>query len=185
MIPEYYWFDGEVEYSLLEQTIDDTRVVSINRIKGSYADKNSRIWPFKVMRGRQPYDTQNKILGVPHLFGKDEYAYWKSFDWKKALAAGMKERGIEFSGEYGFVETEYFWPVTHMVAPAENSLACQSCHSQDGRLQNIQGIYIPGQNRYPWLDMIGWLAVIGSLGGVLVHGLIRYITAKRRNRGES
>jgi len=92
---------------------------------------------------------------------------------------------MDYSGEYGFVETEYYWPITHMVAPAENSLSCDSCHSQDGRLQNIQGVYIPGQSRYPWLDTIGLLVVIGSLGGVLVHGLARYVAARRRNGRES
>ncbi len=93
----------------------------------------------------------------------------------------MKESGVEFSGEVGFVETEYYWPITHMVAPAENSLSCESCHSHDGRLQNVEGIYVPGQSRYPLLDMIGWLAVVGSLGGVSLHGLARVVAARKRN----
>ena len=102
------------------------------------------------------------------------------------IVAGRAEleagRQVGRAVEVGFVETEYFWPITHMVAPAENSLGCESCHSHDGRLQNIEGIYIPGQSRYPWLDMIGWLAVIGSLAGVSLHGLARIVAAKRRNR---
>ncbi len=181
--PEYYWFDGEVQFSLLENKIDDSGVVPINNIKGSYDDDKSRIWPFKVMRGRQPYDSKNKIFGIPHLFGKDADAYWQGFDWNNALAAGFKERGFEYSGEYDFVETEYYWPVTHMVAPAENSLSCESCHSAEGRLQNIDGVYIPGQNRFPWLDIIGWLIVLGTLGGVLLHGLGRIVAAKNKKRG--
>ena len=183
VVPEYYWFDGNIEYSLLEDKIDDTGVVKINRIQGSYDDEKSRIWPFKVMRGRQPYDSKNKIFGIPHLFGKDKDAYWKSFDWNKSLAVGMKERGFEYSGEYDFVETEYYWPVTHMVAPAKNALACDSCHSKNGRLQNLAGVYIPGQNRYPWLDIIGVLILIGSLGAVLVHGFGRYIASRKRSGG--
>ena len=183
--PEYYWFDGEIQYTLLEQTLDDSGVVPINSIKGSYDDEKSRIWPFKVMRGRQPYDKGNKIFGVPHLFGKDEDAYWKSFDWNKAVAAGLKERGFEYSGELGFIETEYFWPVTHMVAPAEDSLACDSCHSQGGRLQDIEGIYIPGQDRKNWLDLLGWLVVIVTLGVVMLHGFGRIVAARKRNGGNS
>jgi octaheme c-type cytochrome (tetrathionate reductase family) len=179
--PEYYWFDGEIRYTLLEEPIDDSAAfVPINRIKGSYADPQSRIWPFKVMRGRQPYDKQSKLFGVPHLFGKDSDAYWKSFDWGKALKAGMKARGLDFSGELGFIETEYFWPVTHMVAPAAQALDCESCHSQNGRLQKISGIYIPGQNRYPWLDRLGWLIVAGTAGGFLLHGLGRLLLTTRR-----
>ena len=180
VVPEYRWFDGEIEYTLLGDKVDDSGVVQINKIKGSYDDPKSRIWPFKVMRGRQPYDAANKIFGVPHLFGKDDEAYWKSFDWDKALAAGLRERGYEYSGQHGFVETEFYWPITHMVAPAENSLSCESCHSQNGRLQNLAGVYIPGQNRYPWLDLLGALLLIGTLGAVIVHGFGRYIASRTR-----
>ena len=185
VVPEYHWFNGEINYSLPGEKIDDTKVVPINRIGGSADDKNSRIWPFKVMLGSQPYDKQNKIFGIPHLFGKDKDAYWKNFDWGRALEAGMKEQGFEFSGEYGFVETEYFWPVTHMVAPAENSLDCESCHSNEGRLKAVSGVYIPGQTSFEWLDIVGWLMVVGTLGGVSVHGLGRILTGKNRNKGDA
>ncbi len=183
--PEYYWFNGDIQYSLLEDQIDDSGVVPINRIQGSYDDEKSRIWPFKVMRGRQPYDSKNKIFGVPHLFGKDSDAYWKSFDWNTALAAGLKERGMEYSGEFGFVETEFYWPVTHMVAPADAALGCSDCHSKGGRMANIPGVYLPGQSRYPWLDRLGWLVVLGTLGGVLLHGFGRLVAANKRNGGKS
>ena len=180
VVPTYRWFDGEIKYTLLNDTIDDTGVVAINSVKGSYDDPNSRIWPFKVMRGRQPYDTQQKIFAIPHLFGKDEDAYWKSFDWGKSLKAGLEERGLQFSGHYDFVETEYFWPITHMVAPKEKSLGCDDCHSRNGRLAEVKGFYLPGRDRFVWIDTIGWLLVLGTLGGVGLHGLGRYFT---RNRG--
>ena len=96
-------------------------VTTLNYFEGSYKDENARIWPFKVMRGKQPYDAGNKLFGVPHLFGKDSDAYWKSFNWNNALKAGIQQRGLEFSGDLGFIETEYYWPVTHMVAPGEDA----------------------------------------------------------------
>ena len=179
VVPTYRWFDGKVRYTTLNDTIDPDGVVPINSVKGSYDDPDSRIWPFKVMRGRQPYDTQQNILAVPHLFGKDEAAYWKSFDWKKALQSGLQARGKEFSGEYDFVETEYFWPLTHMVAPKEKALACDDCHSRDGRLAGVEGFYMPGRDRSTLLDTIGWLMVFGTLGGVGLHGLARVFTRKR------
>lgn len=180
VVPEYYWFDGDIRYSLLEDKLDDSDVVQINRIKGSYDDPKSRIWPFKVMRGRQPYDKVNKVLGVPHLFGKDEDAYWKSFDWDKALKAGLAARNVEYSGEHGFVETEYYWPITHMVAPKEKALGCADCHSQDGRLANVPNIYMPGRDRLDWLDKIGWLIVLGALAAVILHGVGRIVANKKR-----
>lgn len=181
--PEYYWFDGDIRYTLFGERIDDSAVVPINKIEGSYDDANSRIWPFKVMRGRQPYDKEQMILGLPHLFGKDEDAYWKSFSWDKALKAGLKARGKEYSGKHGFVETEYYWPVTHMVAPKEGAVSCDSCHSRSGRLQNLTGFYMPGRDKNSLLDTIGWLAVFGTLGGVSLHGLGRLVFARRR-RGD-
>jgi octaheme c-type cytochrome (tetrathionate reductase family) len=179
--PEYYWFDGDIRYTLFGEQIDDSGVVPINRIQGSYDDPDSRIWPFKVMRGKQPYDSKNKILAVPHLFGKDPDAFWKSFDWGKALNAGLMARGVEFSGEYGFVETEYFWPITHMVAPKEEALGCNDCHARDGRLAGVSGFYMPGRDRSNILDLIGWLMVLGTLGGVTIHALGRIISNKGRN----
>jgi hypothetical protein len=46
--------------------------------------------------------------------------------------------GAPFSGEYGFVETAMYWPITHMVAPAEDALECNDCHTaENGRLDFI------------------------------------------------
>ncbi len=180
VVPEYAWFDGEVRYTLLGDPIDVADVVPINTIGGSPNDPDSRIWPFKVMRGRQPYDTVNQVIGVPHLFGKDEDAFWKSFDWGKALENGLMARGIKFSGEYDFLSTEYYWPITHMVAPKEKSLACDSCHSHDGRMAGIPGIYMTGRDRFGWLDQAGWALVLLTLAGVLGHAAVRVVTRNRR-----
>ncbi len=173
VVPEYYWFDGNMRYTLLGETIDDTSVVQINSFGGGPDDANSRIWPFKVMRGKQPYDKVEKILAIPHLFGKDEAAFWKSFDWDKALEAGLMARGVKYSGQHGFVETEYYWPVTHMVAPKDQSVACNECHSNNGRLENLRGFYLPGRDEFPLISRIGWWLVLLTLLGVLGHALIR------------
>ena len=173
VVPEYHWFDGEIIYTLLNDKIDPSGVVPINSFGGSAADPGSRIWPFKVMRGRQPYDTEQNLLGVPHLFGKDENAFWKNFDWEKALKAGLQARGVEFSGEYGFVETEYYWPITHMVAPKEDALACEGCHARDGRLAGVDGFYMPGRGDFPMISTVGWWAALLTLIGVVGHALLR------------
>jgi octaheme c-type cytochrome (tetrathionate reductase family) len=186
LIPEYFWFDGQVRYSLLGDKIDDSiGVAEINSVRGSYGDPKARIWPFKVMRGRQPYDTENKTLLVGHLFGKDDAAYWKTFDWDKALRAGMQEAkavgqtGGDYSGKYAFIETKMYWPLTHMVAPKEEALDCESCHSHDGRLAKLTGFYLPGRDANTWIDRIGWFLVIVTLAGVLLHGLARLFIRRR------
>ena len=141
--PSYRWFNGDIKYTLRTDKIDETKLVPINTLGGSASDGKSRIWPFKVMTGKQPYDAVHKTLLIPHLFGGDPEAYWKSYDWNRALAAGMKSAGLPFSGQFGWVETEYSWPITHMVAPKEKALKCVGCHVPEGRLKDVPGLKVP------------------------------------------
>ena len=96
--------------------------------------------------------------------------------WNKALEAGMAAANVPYSGEYDFVETEYHYPITHMVAPKEKTLACDTCHAKDGRLANLAGFYMPGRDSSGTLDFIGWFAVIAALIGVFAHGILRVIS---------
>jgi len=128
--PVYSWYDGSAEYKLIGDEVTDIEPVKLNDLNGDISDKNSKITPFKVMKGRQPYDPVNRYMVVPNLYGKE--GYWKTYDWKKASEVGMKEVGLEFSGEIKFVETEMYWPINHMVPPAKNALRCTECHGEKG-----------------------------------------------------
>jgi hypothetical protein len=68
-----------------------------------------------------------------------------------------------------------------MVAPKEKALACVACHSSAGRLEQIDGVYMPGRSRdhARWLELGGWLLAALTLIGVLGHGLMRIVVAKR------
>ncbi len=178
--PEYFWFDGQISYTLM-QPFDPNGVAPINTLSGSPDDPDSRIWPFKVFRGIQPYDAVNNTFVVPHLFGKDEAAYWKSYDWDKAIAAGMEYAGYDYSGQYDWIETEMYWPITHMVAPAEEAVACAECHTRtDSRLAGVEGVYMPGRDYSPALDTFGWGLALFSLLGVVVHGGLRLAASKKK-----
>ncbi len=83
---------------------------------------------------------------------------------------------------HGFVETRMYWPVTHMVAPAEMALSCEACHTVGGRLEGLAGVYIPGRDRHPLIEGLGWLAVFFTLLGVLGNGLMRAVMAMHRRR---
>ncbi len=178
LIPEYHWYNGTMSYVLAGDPIDPSKApIALIKPVGSPKDPNSRIFPFKPHRGRQPYDPIHKILIVPKLFGKKgSGAFWAEFDWKKAAAAGMKEAGLAFSGEVGFIDTLYYSPLSHMVSPKEKSLRCEDCHIRNGgRLKSIAGVYIPGRNYFGGLDRICFVLVILTLIGVLGHGLIRLV----------
>ncbi|NDR55025.1 tetrathionate reductase family octaheme c-type cytochrome [Aliiruegeria sabulilitoris] len=177
--PEYFWFDGQVEYANADMDIDPTQVVEVNMISGSQEDDKSRIWPFKVMRGKQPYDTERNRLLYPHLFGPgSDTAYWGKWDWDKAFEAGAAASGTEYSGSYDFVSTEMYWPITHMVAPSKDAVQCEECHKENGRLANIAGIHIPGANPMGPGGKLGALILLLTLGGIVIHAIMRFFGRK-------
>ncbi len=180
VVPQYFWFNGSLEYVLLTDEIKLSEPIELNRVMGSKDDTKSRIYPFKVHSGTLPYDTENHTMLSPNLFGKEKEAYWKSYDWDMALETGMEAHGLDFSGEYEFVETEYHFPITHMVAPAEDALDCRACHADNARLAGLTGFYMPGRDKSNLLDILGWVLVLGSLAGVVIHGVMRGVMAGKR-----
>ena len=177
--PDYVWFNGKVRYTLVGDKVDKATGVSLNQFDGSPYDGESRIWPVKVFRGKQPYDPVNQTLVITHIAGNDSTAYWKHFDWPKAIATGMAGAGAPFSGKVDFINTEMTWPITHMVAPAEQALACDECHRKNGRLDHIQGVYLPGRDSSKFLDMAGWTLALLALIGVLIHAGFRLVTRNK------
>ena len=175
--PEYIWFNGGVRFHLLNErvSLNDDGYVPINDFEGSPDDGKSRIWPVKVFRGVQPYDPELGTMVVPHTTGINEDAYWKNFDWNKAITAGMLSAGRPFSGKVDFIKTQMSWPITHMVAPAKDSVGCNECHTNNGRLKDIDGIYIPGRDADKTLNKFGWLIALLSFIGVTFHGIGRTI----------
>jgi octaheme c-type cytochrome (tetrathionate reductase family) len=188
--PEYKWYNGTVEQvsiiDKLDKYIGKDGVLELNRIEGSASDENARIWPFKVMLGKQAYDPVNNTLVVNHVFGDDDTAFWKHYDYDKAIKAGMDFAGLPYSGKFAFIETRMNWFITHMVAPKEKAVPCAECHTRaaDGRLASIEGVYIPGRDRNPWVDLLGGLAIAGSIGAGLIHGLVRIITRRRKENAK-
>ena len=182
VVPEYRWFNGSVQYTLPSDKIDPDKVVEINRFQGDAKDPKALIWPIKLMRGKQPYDADNKTLAIPHTTGKD--GYWKKFDWQDAITKGMAAADQPYSGKFGFVKTEMSWPMAHMVAPAKEALECVECHAKNGRLAKIAGIYMPGRDNNPWLDIAGFAALILTALGVGAHGALRIFFAWRNGRAD-
>jgi octaheme c-type cytochrome (tetrathionate reductase family) len=183
LIPEYRWFNGHFSYKAMGDKIDPTKVVEINHPDGTPGAADSRIWPMKVHRGKQSYDSVNNYLLVVHTAGEpdDETALWINYKWPAAIETGMKTAGLPYSGKYGFVSTEMNWPIAHMVAPKQDALGCADCHAEEGRLKGITGVYMPARDRNNLIDGLGWLVVVLSLLGVLAHGSVRvYLHLKHK-----
>ena len=79
-----------------------------------------------------------------------------------------------------------YWPIAHMIAPAQQTVPCADCHRRgDGRLAALGGFYMPGRNRFGWLDILGGLAAVGTVLGVGVHGGLRLAASRKRRRRET
>ena len=130
--PSFRWFNGLAGRYLLGDPVVADGVTPLNPPLGGIEDSAARIWPFKVHTAVQPYDIEYGYLLQPVTSG--EGGFWTDFDWDHALRLGSEVTGMAYSGRYGFVNTEMYWPQTHMVAPKERALQCQSCHCEDGCL---------------------------------------------------
>ncbi len=132
--PEYAWFEpGKAVNYVRGQKIDNPdQILTIAGPTSTIKDKKARIYPFKVMRGKQAFDPKYKTLMVVHQIGDD--GYWRTFDWKKSAEIGMKAAGLPFSGEVDFIETKMFWRINHMVSGADEALSCLNCHGDKGRI---------------------------------------------------
>jgi octaheme c-type cytochrome (tetrathionate reductase family) len=176
--PNYIWYNGNLKFTRLKDTftIPASGKVVLNPAEGSYTDPHAKIWPFKFHEGNQPYDTQQNKLIAPYTAGpKGSGAYWGDFDWDVAIKKGMETAGLPYSGKYGFVKTTMLWPVTHMVAPKEQALACIECHTRKGRFADVAGFYLIGRDRGAGVDFIGFAVIILTIIGVGIHGVIRYL----------
>lgn len=180
--PQYYWFNGSIQSLTAADPIDPSQTVALSYPVGSRDDENSRIFPFKVHQGNQPYDKINKTLLAPLLSGPK--GYWTTLDWNEALTLGSESLGLEFSGEFDFINTTFVYPTTHMVAPKENVVTCKECHiSNNGRMASLAGFYMPGRDGAGVVDTIGWVMVFGALVGVCIHGLGRVFTNRNGKKG--
>ena len=183
--PMYAWFDGTMNYTTIDTKFDPAKgPVDINSFSGSANDPDSRIYPFKRMHTTQPYDKGNNTLVYMSLWGDSDSALWGNYDFGKSIAEGMEKNGKPYSGEWDYIETYSYWPVNHMVAPKEDAMKCLECHAKDGRLSHLDdgSIYIPGTQKNELLNIIGLLAILGTLAGVFGHGALRIVATRMRKK---
>lgn len=131
-VPAYDWFNGSVERYLYGDLLDPSGITVLNAPLGGINDPNSLIWPFKIHRAQQPYDTVYNYLLQPKTVG--EGGFWTEFDWDQALRLGSEVVNMDYSGQYGFATTDMYWNLSHMVAPKERALQCTDCHGESGRM---------------------------------------------------
>lgn len=182
--PEYAWFNGTADHHLLTDKVDTTQAfLKINTLFGEYRDRNSKIIPMKVHRGKQPYDTKNLTIIQAKLWDKEQGkgALWLDLEWERAIEEGMAYVNMPYSGKHDFIATEMYMPVNHMVSVSSEAVSCKECHTREnGRLASLTDFYMPGRDRNEWLDISGKLLLIMSFAGIVVHAAIRIMASRRR-----
>jgi len=128
--PVYAWYNGKHRRYLKADKVDLKLVIELNPPEGSIKDPLAKIFPFKLMKSRQPADPENRSLIVPHLTGPD--GFFANGDWKSAAEKGMKAAKLPFSGKIAFAETSMYWRLNHGVVPKDAALSCLDCHSPSG-----------------------------------------------------
>ncbi len=183
--PEYIWFNGTADHYIAGDKVDTDKPVKLNSLKGDYKDKNSKIMPVKIHRGKQIYDPNTKMLIQPKLYAEDkgQCGFWLDFNWDSSAKAGMDYLGLPYSGEYKFVESEMYWPLNHMVSPVEETVKCEECHTrEDSRLANLKDFYMPGRDFNAGIDLAGKSLLIVTMLAIMTHATIRIISSRRKNK---
>ncbi len=173
--PDYTWFNGTASHFLYEDTVTELPV-KINTLYGNATCPDSKIWPIKIHRGKQPFDSEYKTLLSMKVYAKHqgEGAFWMDLDFDRSIALGMEYENRPYSGKWEHLPTEVYWPVNHMVSPKEKALKCVDCHTRgEGRLAKLQDFYLPGRDRSKVADFGGMSIIILSLIGVFTHMMLR------------
>jgi len=178
--PDYIWFNGTASHYLLGDKFDPSKPLVLNQLYGSYDDPDSKIYPVKIHRANQIYDTQFDYLIQPKVYSAKpgDGGFWGDFDWERAAREGMKAVDLPFSGHYGFTRTTMYWPANHMVSPKEQAVECHT--RNDGRLATLEGFYLPGRDYNPLVEQLGGGLLALSLLGVLIHGGGRILVSRKK-----
>ena len=139
--PEYHWYNKTSTRYITGDVIDPARPTQITAPLGNRDDPAAKIWPFKVHRGKQPYDTANNYFLVPNVHG--DTGFWTAFNWEDALRTGAEVTGLPYSGSFAFAPTEMYFPLSHMVTNPNEALQCRDCHGERGRI-DWQALGYPG-----------------------------------------
>lgn len=136
LVPTYLWSNGKYKRYIAGDKMDPAKENKLVTPLGNRNDPNSKIYPFKIMKGKQPYDAEYKEFVHVYLFGPPgSDAFWQKYDWNSAIKHGMEKAGRKYSGKYDFAKTCMIWPANHMVVPKDKALSCGDCHGvEKGRL---------------------------------------------------
>jgi len=96
---------------------------------GDFDDPNARLQPFKLFQATAPVDAASG-QPIPLKLG----VYFKTGDLEKAIVAGAKDAGMDYSGAWRAKTFNIPFQLSHGILPADEAITCQECHTPAGRL---------------------------------------------------
>jgi len=128
--PVYKWSNGTSNYYKAGEKVGNKTTPVLVEPNGNISDPKSKITPFKVVKGKLPFDEQNQYLIAAKYSGSD--GFLKTGNFQTAAQKGMSEMNLNFSGNVGFIEAEMYISVNHMVSLKSKALKCTQCHGVKG-----------------------------------------------------
>jgi hypothetical protein len=111
----------------------------MNTPVGIREEAASKIYPFKVISGKQISDSVYNILVPAKLW----QGFWQHQDWDRAAREGLKLAGLPDSGTYTFVETITYKGLNHEVLPGAQALSCAACHQTLAKADACGRCHVP------------------------------------------
>jgi len=128
--PQYLWFSGTNKYYSVGEKIDAKSTAVLVKPDAGISDVKAKIYPFKLVKGKIPFDETNNYLIPLKVNGNDGLG--KTNKWDSSAEIGMQEMKLNYSGKVSFIEAESYLTVNHMVSPKEDALKCTQCHGVKG-----------------------------------------------------
>ncbi len=129
--PVYAWYNGTTWEQLPKTPVKRLADGSVGMMvpQGSRKDPNSRIYAFKLHRGKMPV-LKGKDWIIPIVVEE----FFADGDINKAVLNAAKDfYGID-NASYEWVNTKRWMGLFHEVQPAKNALQCLDCHGPNGRM---------------------------------------------------
>jgi len=129
--------------------------------------------------------TDPKIEGLIQPYSLHHAVVSTSFATRKCEACHTKDSRLTRA----FPLSSHVPPGATAVLVADTNVRMpgKTCTQEGGKLcylpvPTASGRYVIGHDRAGWIDLAGVLLMLGTIGGVAVHGGIRVLAARRRGR---
>jgi len=129
--PVYAWFNGDSRLSKMGEKVKREKdgTIPVMVPEGSRKDKGSKLYAFKLHRGKLPLLKEQQWL-IP--IAVDEFFIDGDID--KAVAEGAAAAYGIHHPEYEWVDVKRYMGIFHGVRPAAQALQCLDCHREGGRM---------------------------------------------------